>query len=90
MAIYKNREVQVTGPAPVLTSPETVSVRYVATGTSETVPFGQVYFTEAEKKDLIKQYPSKFDNALTVTDEDVKNVRAGIAPTYDTPKEKKK
>lgn len=82
MAIYKNREVTVVAPSPTLTTPETISVRHT-NGVHESVPFGQVRYTEAEKKDLIKQYPSKFDNVPTVTDEDVKNVRTGIAPTFD-------
>lgn len=84
MAIYKNREVQVIGPNPQLTTPETVSIRYAVAGTTEIVPFGAVRYTEQEKKDLIKQYPARFNDVETITDEDIKAVRLGVAPSFDT------
>lgn len=81
MAIYRNREVSVT-PNPVLTTPETITVRYL-NDTTEIVPFSMVRYTDAEKKDLIKKYPSKFELVDTVTDADLKAVRAGLPPSYD-------
>lgn len=82
MAIYNNREVAVL--APVRTSHQAESVTVVYTdGTHENVPVGRVRFTEDEKKQLIKDYPSKFDDVQTISDDDVKAVRLGVAPSYD-------
>ncbi len=82
MAIYKNREVTVVGPNNMANSPETINVRY-KDGTSENVSVADVKFTEDEKKQLIKQYPSKFDNVNTVSDGDLEAVRVGVTPPSD-------
>jgi len=67
MALYKNREVGVIGPNTMANSPSTINVRY-KDGTHENVPVAGVGFTEDEKKALIKQYPSKFDDVQTISD----------------------
>lgn len=79
MAIYNNREVSVIAPTHVNTTPDTVRVAY-NDGSQETVSAGKVQFTEEEKKTFIKNYPSRFDNVQTISDEDLKAVRLGIAP----------
>lgn len=83
MAIYKNREVTVVGPNPQANTPTSINIQY-QDGSHENVGLSQVKFTEDEKKALIKNHPSKFDNVDTVKDEDLKAVRVGVAPTYDT------
>jgi len=79
MAIYNNREVTVMGPTHHAQQPETLRIRY-ADGSEETVGSGKVMFTEEEKKNFIKAYPSRFDNVRTASDEDVKAVRLGATP----------
>lgn len=82
MAIYKNREVQVVGPSPMANTPSTINISY-RDGTHENVKLSDIRFTEGEKKSLIKNYPSKYDNVELITEEDLKAVRVGVAPTYD-------
>lgn len=82
MAIYNNREVTFLAPVRASHQAESVTVIYTD-GTHENVPVGQVRFTEAEKKQLLKDYPSKFDDVQTISDDDVKAVRIGVAPSYD-------
>jgi hypothetical protein len=82
MAIYKNREVYVVGPNTMANSPETINVKY-KDGTAENVSVGHVRFTEEEKKQLIKQHPSKFDDVKTVDDKDLEAVRVGVTPPSD-------
>lgn len=82
MAIYRNREV--TFLAPVRTSHQSQSVTVVYKDNShENVPLSSVKFTEDEKKALIKSYPSQFDDVATVTEDDLKAVRLGVAPPSD-------
>lgn len=83
MAIYNNRVVTVVGPARMQAAqPNNVAVQY-EDGSHETVAIGRVKFTKAEKDSLIKQYPSDFDNIDVISEDDVKAVRAGVAPSYD-------
>lgn len=83
MAIYKNREVTVVGPNPQASEPTSINIRYVD-GTHENVALSQVKFTEDEKKTLLKNYPSRYDNVDTIKDDDLKAVRIGVAPSFDT------
>ncbi len=82
MAIYNNREVYIIGPTAMSTTPEQLTVRY-RDGSQENVPTSGIRFTEDEKKNLIKIYPSKFDGVSTITEDDVTAVRVGVAPSYD-------
>lgn len=82
MAVYKNREVGVIGPNPQANTPDTINIRY-KDGTHENVQASEVRFTEDEKKSLIKNHPSKFDNVSTTTEEDLKAVRLGVTPPSD-------
>jgi hypothetical protein len=82
MAIYNNREVYIVGPTVMSTTPERLTVRYID-GSQENVPTNDIKFTQDEKTNLIKVYPSKFDNVIIVTEDDVKSVRLGVAPSYD-------
>ena len=85
MAIYKNREVYIVAPTAMSTTPETLTVRY-RDGSQENVPTAGIRFTQDEKTNLIKVYPSKFDNVDVITEDDVTAVRVGVAPSYDTDK----
>ena len=85
MAIYKNREVSVGAiTQPVHSIPDEIIYVTYPDGNGENVKLKDVYFTEDEKKSIEKNYPSKYDNVNTVKDEDVKAVRLGIPPSYDT------
>ena len=83
MAIYKNREVSVIGPNSQINTPTSINIRYLD-GSHENVSLSLVKFTEDEKKSLQKSYPSQFDDVDTVKDEDLKAVRIGVAPSFDT------
>lgn len=82
MAIYKNREVTIVGPNTQANSPETITVQY-KDGTHENVKLSDVRFTEDEKKDLQKRYPSKYDDVQTIKQEDLEAVRVGVTPPSD-------
>lgn len=82
MAIYKNREVRIIAPVAVASHPNTIKVQHLD-GLQDDVAIGQVRFTEDEKKDLVKRYPSQFDNVQTVSEDDLKAVRIGVAPSFD-------
>lgn len=82
MAIYKNREVSIFGPNTQANTPETINIIY-KDGTRENVDVGGLLFTEEEKKNLVKNHPSKFEDVRTVSDSDVEAVRAGVAPSFD-------
>ncbi len=82
MAIYKNREVTVIAPVTASNHPDTVKIQH-NDNLQDNVSISQIGFTEVEKKDLMKRYPGMFDNAHLVTDDDVKAVRIGLAPSYD-------
>src|SRR3569833_2950158 len=82
MAIYKNREVSIVGPNSMANTPETINIQY-KDGTHENVKLSDVKFTEDEKKSLQKRHPSQYDSVDTVSDDDVKAVRVGIAPPSD-------
>src|SRR6266566_1673459 len=82
MAIYKNREVSVIGPSPQANTPESINVEY-KDGTHENVALSGVKFTEEEKKRLQKANPGKYDNVETVSENDLKAVRLGVAPPSD-------
>lgn len=82
MAIYKNREVYIVGPNSMANSPETINVRY-KDGSAENVSVGLVRFTEDEKKQLQKLYPSKFEDVQTTDDKDLEAVRVGVTPPSD-------
>lgn len=82
MAIYKNREVTFLAPVRASHQVENVTVVY-KDNTHENVPLNQVKFTEDEKKNLIKTYPSKFDDVATISEDDLKAVRLGVAPASD-------
>lgn len=82
MAIYNNREVTFLAPVRTSHQAETVTVVYTD-GSHENVPVSRVKFTDSEKKQLLKDYPSQYDTVQTVSDEDVKAVRIGVAPSSD-------
>jgi len=82
MAIYKNREVSIVAPTRRINPPSTIQIQY-QDGTYETVTTGQVKFTEDEKKALVKNFPSEFDGVDTVSEDDIKAVRVGVAPASD-------
>lgn len=82
MAIYNNREVWIIGPTAMSTTPEKLTVRY-RDGSQENVPTSGIRFTQDEKTNLIKTYPSQFDGVDTVTEDDITAVRVGVAPSYD-------
>lgn len=82
MAIYKNREVFIVGPNVQANTPETIGVSY-RDGTHENVSVAQVKFTKEEKDALLKAHPSKYDSVDVVSDEDLKAVRIGVAPSFD-------
>lgn len=82
MAIYKNREVSVIAPTSRPNPPQTIVVQY-QDGSHETVTIGQVYFTDEEKKNLVKGNPGAFDDVNTIDDDDLKAVRVGVAPSTD-------
>lgn len=82
MAIYKNREVYIIAPVHTANPPRTVTVQY-KDGTHENVSLGLVKFTEDEKKSLIKNYPSDYNDVETVSEEDLKAVRLGATPPSD-------
>src|SRR6185436_14953877 len=82
MAIYNNREVFIIGPSAMSTTPETLTVQY-RDGSQENVPTSKIKFTQDEKTNLIKVYPSKFDGVDTVSEDDLTAVRVGVAPAYD-------
>src|SRR5215467_9385584 len=82
MAIYNNREVAVVGPMPMAGAVESITVQY-RDGSHENVKLGLVKFTEDEKQDLVKRYPSRYENIDTISDEDLKAVRIGVAPPSD-------
>jgi len=82
MAIYKNREVGIIGPAPLATVRPSMKIRYLD-GLQDDVSLSQIRFTQEEKNSLLKQYPSQFDDIEVVSDEDVKAVRVGVAPSFD-------
>lgn len=82
MAIYKNREVSVIGPNNMANSPETINIRY-KDGSHENVAVKDVYFTDQEKKDLIKKHPSKYEDVRVASAADVESVQAGVTPPSD-------
>lgn len=82
MAIYNNREVIFLAPVRSSHQAESVTIVY-SDGTHENVPVSKVRFTEDEKKLLLKNYPSKYEDVQTATDGDLKAVRIGVAPSYD-------
>lgn len=82
MAIYKNREVTFLAPVRLSHAVEQVTVIY-KDQTHENVPLSQVKFTEDEKKSLQKSYPSVYDDVQTVSEDDLKAVRVGVAPSSD-------
>lgn len=85
MAVYKNREVSIVSPSvPSNTNVEVISVSY-ANGMRDHVPLNQVYFTEDEKKTLLKDNPSKFENVLTISESDLKLIREGVEPSPKAP-----
>jgi hypothetical protein len=81
MAIYKNREVSVNDLS-FPSAPTKVTVVH-KDGMSESAPISQVHFTQTEKDALIKEYPHPYESLNTATDEDIKSVRVGVAPSYD-------
>lgn len=83
MAIYKNREVSVASLTPSTTTTKLVTISY-PTGETENVALGTVRLTKDEKKNLQKQYPNDFDDVAEVSDEDLKSIRLGVAPSYDS------
>jgi len=83
MAIYKNREVAVTSITPSTTNTKLVTIMY-PTGETENVALGAVRLTKDEKKSLQKQYPNDFDDVAEASDEDLKSIRLGVAPSYDS------
>lgn len=83
MAIYKNREVYLVSTfVPSNTNVDLVAVSYT-NGMRDNVPLGQVQFTEDEKKALVKDNPSRFEDVQVATKEDIEAVRIGVTPPSD-------
>ena len=83
MAIFKNREVSLVSTfVPSNTNVDLVAVMYT-NGMRDNVPLNQIKFTDDEKKALIKDNPSRFENVDTATKEDVEAVRMGVTPPSD-------
>ncbi len=83
MAIYKNREVSLVSTfVPSNTNVDLVAVAYT-NGMRDNVPLNQVHFTEDEKKALVKDNPSRFENVDVATKEDIDAVRLGVTPPSD-------
>lgn len=83
MAIYKNREVSLVSTfVPSNTNVDLIAVSYI-NGMRDNVPLNQVKFTEDEKKALVKDNPSRFENVDVATKEDVEAVRLGVTPPSD-------
>ncbi len=83
MAIYKNREVSLVSTfVPSNTNVDLVAVSYT-NGMRDNVPLNQVYFTDEEKKALIKDNPSRFENVPVATKEDIEAIRLGVTPPSD-------
>lgn len=82
MAIYKNREVSIVGPTYMASAPKTIVIKY-NDGTNETVTLSQVHFTQAEKDTLVKAFPSEYDGVTVASEDDLKAVRVGVAPSSD-------
>lgn len=83
MAIYKNREVYLVSTfVPSNTNVDLVAVSYT-NGMRDNVPLNQVQFTDEEKKSLIKDNPSRFENVTVASKEDVEAVRIGVTPPSD-------
>jgi len=83
MAIYKNREVYLVSTfVPSNTNVDLVAVSYT-NGMRDNVPLGQVQFTEDEKKALVKDNPSRFEDVKIATKEDLEAVRVGVTPPSD-------
>lgn len=83
MAIYKNREVYLVSTfVPSNTNVDLVAVSYT-NGMRDNVPLGQVQFTDEEKKALVKDNPSRFENVTVASKEDVEAVRIGVTPPSD-------
>lgn len=73
MALYNNRQVTVVSPSTPAVAPMAVTVRY-PDGTHENVPMTKIQVTAEEKKDLIKKFPSNFEE-LTVIENETKEVK---------------
>lgn len=83
MAIYKNREVYLVSTfVPSNTNVDLIAVAYT-NGMRDNVPLNQVSFTEDEKKALVKDNPSRFEEITVATKEDVEAVRIGVTPPSD-------
>lgn len=83
MAIYKNREVGLVSTfVPSNTNVDLVAVMYT-NGMRDNVPLNQVAFTDEEKKALIKDNPSRFENVKIASKEDLDAVRIGVTPPSD-------
>lgn len=82
MAIYNNREVTVVAPTRTAAAPANIVVQY-KDGSHETVSTGRVYFTKEEKDNLVKSFPSDYDNVNVASEDDLKAVRLGVAPSSD-------
>lgn len=83
MAIYKNREVSLVSTfVPSNTNVDLVAVSYT-NGMRDNVPLNQIQFTEDEKKALVKDNPSRFENVTVASKEDVEAVRVGVTPPSD-------
>lgn len=65
MAIYNGRPVSFIAPMRTSHEVEYVSIRY-ADGMHEAVPINSIQFTQAEKDQLIKNYPSRFQDAPVI------------------------
>lgn len=82
MAIYKNREVSIVGPTYMASTPKTIVIQY-PDGSHESVTLSQVHFSKQEKEALVKAYPSEYDGVSVISEDDLKAVRAGVAPSTD-------
>lgn len=65
MAIYNGREVSFQAPVRDSHQSPAITVRY-ADGSLENVQLSKVQFTEVEKKQLIKDYPSQYEGVTVI------------------------
>lgn len=81
MAIYKNREVQVLDYGNLRTLADKITVESSSAG-QEQASIGEIHFTKDEIKKLNEHKDIPYDSLLEASDEDLKAVRLGVAPTY--------
>lgn len=81
MAIYKNREVQILDYGHQRTLADRVTVQNAA-GALEEVSIGSLRFTKDEVTKLNQHSDLVYKDLPIVSEDDIKAVRVGVAPSY--------